>query len=450
MLNIKATFYRNLILPLLAALMLTACGEIPITETSEQSGFVQVEGRHFVLDGERYYFVGTNFWYGAYLGSPGPEGDRERLVRELDNLKANGITNLRVLAASESSELMRAVQPALVEAPGEYNDNLLKGLDFLLAEMAKRDMKAVLYMNNFWQWSGGMSQYVAWLSGEPVMDPDKTGEWNAFMQNSARFYRMPEAQEWYRDVIKTLVTRTNSINGRRYNEDPTVMSWQLANEPRPGSDADGRPYFDHFKNWIHETAKYIDSLAPKQLVSTGNEGAMGALQDIELYREAHESPYVDYLTFHMWLKNWGWFDIKNPEATYESAMEKAYDYINAHVDLANDMGKPIVLSEFGAERDEGRFEPGTPTDYRDDIYEAVFDLIYERAAAGDAIAGTNFWTWGGAGRAGQSDFMWAEGDDFTGDPPQEAQGLNSVFDADESTLKVIRSHAKKMQALDNP
>ncbi len=158
----KTTFYRKLILPLLAALVLAACSETPVTHPSQQSGFVQVEGRHFVVDGERYYFVGTNFWYGAYLGSPGPEGDRERLMQELDTLKANGITNLRVLAASESSELMRAVQPALVEAPGEYNDNLLKGLDFLLSEMAKRDMKAVLYMNNFWQWSGGMSQYVAW------------------------------------------------------------------------------------------------------------------------------------------------------------------------------------------------------------------------------------------------------------------------------------------------
>jgi mannan endo-1,4-beta-mannosidase len=65
----------------------------------------------------------------------------------------------------------------------------------------------------------------------------------------------------------------------------------------------------------------------------------------------------------------------------------------------------------------------------------------------DAIAGTNFWTWGGYGRAGQEDFMWLPGDDFTGDPPQEHQGLNSVFDTDTSTLEVIRAHAQQMKAL---
>jgi endo-1,4-beta-mannosidase len=61
--------------------------------------------------------------------------------------------------------------------------------------MAKRDMKAVLYLNNFWQWSGGMSQYMAWINGKPVMDPDVTGDWNAFMDNSASFYREPKAQQ---------------------------------------------------------------------------------------------------------------------------------------------------------------------------------------------------------------------------------------------------------------
>ena len=43
--------------------------------------------------------------------------------------------------------------------------------------MAKRDMKAVLYLNNFWQWSGGMSTYMSWSTGKPVADPDVTGDW---------------------------------------------------------------------------------------------------------------------------------------------------------------------------------------------------------------------------------------------------------------------------------
>lgn len=409
--------------------------------------FVTVDGRTFSRQGKTYYVVGTNMWFGGYLGSEGAVGDRERLIRELDLLQRTGINNLRVLAASEQSELMRAVRPAIVTAPGEYSEELWAGLDFLLDEMAKRDMTAVLYFNNFWQWSGGMSQYVSWFEGTPVFDPDVTNEWNAFMQNSAKFYRMEEAQTLYRDIIKRVVTRKNTINGKLYNEDPTIMSWQLANEPRPGSDEDGRINFPAFKEWVHETSKYIRELAPKQLISTGNEGSMGTIRDMALFIESHQSEYVDYLTFHMWLKNWGWFDATKPEETYESALQQAKKYINEHVDVANQMNKPIVLEEFGAERDGGSFEVSATTVYRDRFYEEFFDLIHSHSASGDALAGSNFWAWGGFGRTQNADFMWQEGDDFVGDPPQEPQGLNAVFDTDASTLDVIKKHADKMSQL---
>ena len=45
-------------------------------------------------------------------------------------------------------------------APMVYNDTIFAGLDYLLAEMGKRDMLAVLYLNNSWEWSGGYGQYL--------------------------------------------------------------------------------------------------------------------------------------------------------------------------------------------------------------------------------------------------------------------------------------------------
>lgn len=419
----------------------------PAEPAETNSQFVTVENNKFLRNGEPYYIIGTNFWYGGYLGSAGAVGDRERLIKELDLLKQTGINNLRVLAVSESSELMRAVRPAILKAPGEYDETLLAGMDFLLDEMAKRDMTAVLYLNNFWQWSGGMSQYVSWFTGKPVFDPDVTNEWNPFMENSATFYRIEEAQKLYRDVIKAIITRTNTINGKRYSEDPTIMSWQLANEPRPGSDAEGRPHFEAFKNWIHETSKYISELAPNQLVSTGNEGAMGTLGDIDLFVESHKSEYVDYLTFHMWIKNWSWYDATKAEETFEPALENARNYINQHIEVANSMNKPIVLEEFGIERDGGSFKLDSTTEYRDRFYAEVFNMLRVRAGAGDAIAGMNFWAWGGYGRTENADFMWKEGDDFVGDPPQEPQGLNSIFDVDTSTLAIIKAHADSMKEI---
>jgi len=419
------------------------------TAKSDTQGaeFVRVQGRQFVLDGKAYYPVGVNFWFGAYLGAEGEQGDRARLLKELDLLHSLGVNNLRVLAVSEDSELVRAVRPAIVNAKGEFNESLLQGLDFLLAEMAKRNMTAVLYLNNFWQWSGGMSQYVAWHKGTPVLDPDVTGEWNAFMQNSAEFYRIADAQVRYHQVIKTLTGRVNSITGIAYHQDPTIMSWQLANEPRPGSDADGRPNVEVYIQWIKTTARLLHQLAPQQLVSTGSEGVMGSIGDPAVYVAAHELPEVDYLTFHMWAKNWGWFDAKNPAATFTGSLEKAAAYIDTHIDIANRLGKPTVLEEFGLDRDGGAFAADSGTQYRDIYYQTVFNQLHERAVAGDAIAGYNIWAWGGYGRSQRADFIWQPGDDFMGDPPQEPQGLNSVLASDASTLAIIKQSTADFASL---
>ena len=410
---------------------------------AEQSGFVRVNGRHFELDGKPYYYAGANLWYGMYLGSPGATGDRARLIKELDQLASQGILNLRVLAISEKSVLKRAVTPAVLQGPGALDDTLWQGLDFLLDEMARRDMKAVLYVNNFWQWSGGMATYVSWSSGKQAADPDVTGDWNTYIETSAAFYRDAKANEVFRSAVKQLITRKNSVNGRPYNQDATIMSWQLANEPRPGVDGNSK-HFDAFTAWIDSTSGFIKSLAPRQLVSTGNEGWMGTAGSRELYVKSHASKNVDYLTYHMWAPNWGWYKPKESAATYDGAWTQMQDYLNWHIDTANKLGKPIVLEEFGINRDDGSYSPAATTVYRDKFYSAIFGLLTRRAMAGDAIAGSNFWAWGGAGRTSNADSMWKAGDGFVGDPPQEPQGLYCVFDSDVSTVGIIAAHARQM------
>ena len=141
----------------LAVVLLSACGK----SACEQSKFVTVKDGHFVKDGKPYYYVGTNFWYGAILGSEGQGGDRKRLIQELDYMKSIGIDNLRILVGSDGERgVTTKVEPTLQVQPGVYNDTILAGLDFLLQEMGKRRMVAVLYLNNSWEWSGGYGFYL--------------------------------------------------------------------------------------------------------------------------------------------------------------------------------------------------------------------------------------------------------------------------------------------------
>ena len=389
------------------------------TVVSNQAAFVTANGIHFLLNGSKYYIAGANLWYGGYLGSAGKVGDRARLVKELDALKDMGINNLRVLAVSEKSDINSAVHPSTTNGFGQYDEELLAGMDYLLAEMAKRDMTAVLYLNNFWQWSGGMTQYMSWLDGQPVQDPNVTKDYETFMAKSATFYQSDRAQTEYRHTIQKIVTRVNTITGKAYVNDPTIMSWQLANEPRPGNSKTSANNKTIYVQWINDTAKYIHSLDTNHMVSSGSEGLKGSAEDAKLYITAHSSPYIDYMTYHLWARNWSWYNQKKPDKTRDNALAKSKAYLNMHIDWAQEVGKPIVLEEFGLDRDGGAYDVKATTHYRDKFYREVFALLYQRAKAGDAIAGYNFWAWNGVARTTNADYWWRPGNDFMGDPPQE-------------------------------
>ncbi len=412
-----------------------------------QDGYVKVRGTHFTQNDKPYYYVGTNMWYGCYLGSPGETGDRPRLERELDSLNELGVTNLRILAGSEFSQSLRAVKPAILREPGVVDDSLLLGLDYMLSQMAKRHMKAVLYLTNYWEWSGGMSQYVAWAEKTPSLDPEVAG-WGTFMNYSAGFYKHEAANAMFRTYVKSVVTRVNAYNHRTYSTDPAIMSWQLANEPRPGTESpEGTGNLPFYFQWIDKTAGFIKSLDTNHLVSTGSEGIAGSLQSEEYYLAAHTTKNIDYCTMHVWPFNWGWFDPKKFEETLPFAQQKALDYLATHVRLARRLQKPLVVEEFGLGRDTGSFVPGSPTTARDRYFTTLLGVIYDSARTGSPLAGSNFWAWGGEGRTQNADAMWKKGDSFVGDPPQEPQGVNSIFDTDVSTLAVLREHALRMRKL---
>jgi len=436
----RSLFYLLIIIVFLCIENLVASGA---------NGFIKVKGKHFELKGKRYAYLGANLWYGANLGALTDGGNRKRLIKELDYLQSIGITNLRVLGASEGGVQNNTVTPAIQEPVGQFNEAVLNGLDFLLSEMGKRKMYAVIFLNNFWVWSGGMSQYVSSFEKVPLPNPFlKQYGWDQFMNFSARFYSNTNANAAYRKYINFLINRKNTISHILYREDQTIMAWQLANEPRPGNSEQGEKNFRVFSRWIDQTSAYIKSIDHNHLVSTGNEGLAGCMGSARLYEEIHSYKNVDYMTFHLWILNWGWFNPMRARETYSGAASKALAYIKEHIGYADQVGKPVVLEEFGIPRDKHEFSPEAGTIYRDKFYNLVFKAVYKNAKSGGPLVGSNFWAWGGFGKIREEGrAIWKKGDDFTGDPPQEPQGRNSVFVDDSSSVKILRLFARQMSDL---
>ena len=397
--------------------------------------FVTVENGQFVRDGQRLTYIGTNFWYGPILASEGRGGDIARLRRELDTLKALGLKNLRVLAGADGSDgVFSRVEPTLQTAPGVYNDTLLVGLDRFLVELGERDMQAVLYVNNSWEWSGGYGQYLEWATGEKALIPLTDGYW-PFMQQMRKFQTSPESQALYFRHLRNLVGRTNSITGKPYAEDPAIFAWQIGNEPRcfsgggDLSDGERQQIEDGFIGWMTEAARIVKELDPNHLLSTGNEGLMGCEGDEALLRRVNTIPGVDYMTIHIWPYNWSWAGAESLAEDLPAAIRNTKEYLELHRRLGDELGLPVVAEEFGFPRDGFSALSAATTASRDAYYKYVFSTV------GTLLDGANFWGW--SGEAVPNHEQWESGDPYTGDPAQEAQGLNGVYLRDRSTIGII-------------
>ena len=413
--------------PILFVLFLTDL----TAQSIDKSSFVQTEKGDFILNDKAYTYIGTNYWYAAFVSMD--QKGKERIVRELDFLKEAGVLNLRLMASGEGpkTEPFR-ITPTLQESVGDWNENVLTGLDFVLAEMGKRNMKGVLCLNNFFYWSGGMAQYVSWFTGEEIPYPEEHS-WDAYMRFSARFYTLPKATKLYYDLIEKLVSRKNTITNVLYVNDPTIMSWQLANEPREfGHD---KKYF----KWVKKSSDLIRKLDKNHLICIGNEGILDNLVG-STYKKTAALKNINYLTVHLWPENWGWYAPKNPDESFETTRRKSIAYLEKNAEVSRSVLKPIVLEEFGLARDGGSYEASAEVNMRNKFYQFLYETTLGNPDS--PYRGMNFWAIGGEGRPRQPETFWQAGDDYIGDPPHEKQGWYSVYFTDSTTFEWLKKVQK--------
>ena len=345
-----------------------------------------------------------------------------------------GVENLRVLAGGDGPDgVFSHIEPNLQIGPGVYNDTLLVGLDRFLAELEKRDMQAVLYLNNAWEWSGGFGQYLEWAGAGKALIPLIDGYW-PFMQQMSSFSVNRKAQELYFNHLRYITSRVNSVTGEPYSRSKAIFAWQLCNEPRCFSaDSSVR---ESFVGWLTEAAAVIRECDPNHMISTGSEGFRGCEDDIKLTEAVCSIPGIDYITIHIWPYNWGWARAEFLEEDIDAAIDSTASYISRHIAVAAATGRPMVTEEFGFPRDGFSSDRQASTRARDKYYGYVFSRV------GKELAGANFWGW--SGYAVPVHEFWRSGDPYSTDPSQEAQGLNGVYITD-STIDILTDKINQLE-----
>ena len=53
------------------------------------------------------------------------------------------------------------------------------------------------------------------------------------------FFNTTVVKGYYKNHVKTVLTRVNTVTGVAYRDDPTILGWELMNEPRCDADPTG-------------------------------------------------------------------------------------------------------------------------------------------------------------------------------------------------------------------
>jgi mannan endo-1,4-beta-mannosidase len=189
----------------------------------------------------------------------------------------------------------------------------------------------------------------------------------------AEFYRSPRAREAFRVWLDHVLNRRNNITGRPYREEPAILAWELANEPR-SMGVGGR---ELLLDWIGEMSAFVKERDTNHLLGAGDEGFFNRRARSHLYNGTYgvdfeailRLPVIDFGTFHMYLEHWG-------ESLGSGFPQR---WIRDHTEAAARAGKPVILEEFGLSFDE---HPTMTEELRRAIYRDWADQVRTDGGAG--------------------------------------------------------------------
>lgn len=374
----------GVIVGLLFSLVSGFAGVVPVTAQE----FVRRAGPGLLLNGKPFFCVGANAYYLQYAVAHGSTAEAQQV---LSDATGSGLSVVRTWAFHDSPD---SSDPAVLQVhPGSYNGAGLRALDTVIALAKTAGIRLILPLVNGWDDYGGMNQYVRWRSegwgGAPPVAKRRyeDAEVNGLVRNGrGAFYRValtptlghddfytdPLIRSWYKQYVAMIIQRVNTVTGIANRDEPAILAWELANEPR-SSDRSG----ETVRWWLSEMSAFVKSLDGNHLVGSGEEGmdisatgfpatsrtAPAWLFDgsagISFLRNT-AIPFLDFASIHLYSDSWGL-----PAGGGNS-------WIREHARGASAENKPLVLGEFGVRTDRRQvFESWLTTSLFDGVTGAL-------------------------------------------------------------------------------
>lgn len=143
-------------------------------------------------------------------------GGADQLAAFFAATRALGVTVVRTRAYDDRPNAPEAIQTGAQE----YNEAGFAALDLVIARAGEAGVKLVLPLIGGDDRYGGITQYLKW-GGYLVPVPS----------DRVRFFIEGPVREHFAGHVRTVLGRTNTVNGLRYADDPTILGWELIDGP---------------------------------------------------------------------------------------------------------------------------------------------------------------------------------------------------------------------------
>ena len=299
--------------------------------------FVTRDGSRLMLDGKPFAVAGSNNYRPMFLEPPLVD-DIMRTAAD-NNLKVMRVWGFNDIGNPDGTNSVDTANTAKYfhywdgDSPAYHDDKEgLQRLDYVVASAKRHNVRLVIPFVNNWASFGGMDQYVRWAGGSYHSD----------------FYTNPTIRQWYKDWVSHILERTNVHTGVKYKDEPTIAVFELANEARcQGAGQYPRSpdcTTDTITAWVTEMAAHVKSVDSRHLLGFGDEGFMcsddgdhfayDCSQGVDAAAIARLDD-IDLVGMHLYPDHW------------KTDPQWATEYIERHLALADEVGKPLFLGEYG-------------------------------------------------------------------------------------------------------
>lgn len=244
-------------------------------DESPVDSFVTREGNHLLESGRPFRFISWNVpnlhvvedpsWVQRPLAAAGRvpvywhRVTREEQEDAVQTVVQMGGRVVRPYTLSVKGGRNDRGGPSHVSGPGlPLDEDLMRDYDSMVATCGRHGVRLIIPIIDEWNWFGGRREFAALYGG-------------------GDFFTDRRVVDAYKDLIRQLLTRVNTVTGIAYRDDPAIMAWETGNELRRVPRA-----------WTAEIAAWIKAIAPRQLVADGANGSI----------ESADDPNVDLLTDH--------------------------------------------------------------------------------------------------------------------------------------------------------